>query len=79
MTSIQVYLPFVAATFHVADFLQQERYDRVMSLSVACSSVAHEEEGLHAIYDFIVNSDSSCYENCQVSLCNFSGSCDVIK
>jgi hypothetical protein len=33
-------------------------YDRVTSLSAACSPVAHEEEGLHAIFDFVVNSES---------------------
>jgi hypothetical protein len=29
-----------------------------MSLSAACLPVAYEEEGLHAIFDFVVNSDS---------------------
>jgi hypothetical protein len=32
-------------------------YDRVTSLSAACSPMAHKEEGLYAIYDFVVNSD----------------------
>jgi hypothetical protein len=48
----------VAATFHVADFRRQVRYDRVTSLSAACSPVEHEEEGRHAIFDFVVNSES---------------------
>jgi hypothetical protein len=43
----------MAPTFHVAGFDDKERYDRVMSLSAACSPVAHEE-GLHASFDFIV-------------------------
>jgi hypothetical protein len=34
-------------------------YDRVTSLSAACSPMADEEEGLHAIFDFVVNSESS--------------------
>jgi hypothetical protein len=34
------------------------RYDRVTSLSAACLPVAHEEEGLHAVFDFVVNSES---------------------
>jgi hypothetical protein len=31
---------------------------RVTSLSAACLPVAHEEEGLHAIFDFVVNAES---------------------
>jgi hypothetical protein len=31
----------------------------VTSLSAACSPVAHEEEGLHASFDFVVNFESS--------------------
>jgi hypothetical protein len=49
----------VAATFHVAGFDDKERYDRVTSLSAACSPVAHKEEGLHASFDFVVNSEGS--------------------
>jgi hypothetical protein len=49
----------VAATFHVVGFDDKERYDRVTSLSAAYSPVAHEEEGLYAIYVFVVNSESS--------------------
>jgi hypothetical protein len=55
---IQFKWPFVAATFHVADFQRQVRNNRVTSLSAACLPEAHEEEGLHAIFDFVVNSES---------------------
>jgi hypothetical protein len=44
--------------FHVADFQRQVRNNSVTSLSATCSPVAHEEEGLHAIFDFVVNSES---------------------
>jgi hypothetical protein len=37
-------------------FRRQVRYNRVTSLSASCLPMAHEEEGLHAIDDFIVNS-----------------------
>jgi hypothetical protein len=49
----------MVTTFHVAGFDDKERYDSVMSLSAACSPVAHEEEGLHASFDFIINSEGS--------------------
>jgi hypothetical protein len=42
----------------------------VTSLSAACSPVAHEEEGLHAIFDFVVTLKALCYKYCKVSLCN---------
>jgi hypothetical protein len=49
----------VAATFHVAGFDDKKGTTGLrVFLSAACLPVAHEDEGLHAIYDFVVNSDS---------------------
>jgi hypothetical protein len=47
--------------FMLQIFWRQVRNDRVASLSAACSPVAHEEEGLHAIFDFVVNMGTSDY------------------
>jgi hypothetical protein len=41
--------------------------------------VAHEEEGLDAIFDFVVNSDSFMLSVFVKFLYVIAGSCDVIK
>ena len=47
-----------AATFHVTGFQTMRKETLgVTSLSSTCSPVAHEDEGLHAVMLFVVNSD----------------------
>jgi hypothetical protein len=43
--------------FHVAGF-DDKKGTTGLRVSAACSPVAHEEEGLHAIFVFVVNSES---------------------
>jgi hypothetical protein len=43
--------------FHVAGF-DDKKGMTGLQVSAACSPVAHEEEALHVIFEFVVNSDS---------------------
>ena len=60
----------MAATFHVAGFQTMSKETLgVTSLSSTCSPVAHEDEGLHAVMLFVVNSDNQlalCYAACNL-------------
>jgi hypothetical protein len=49
----------VAATFHVAGFDVKKGTTGLRVYPQHVSPMAHEEEGLHASFDFIVNSESS--------------------